>query len=76
VAGWQSLKGRIFKTEIEATEVTLVSPVQAAMDLTSTGYVTAQTQVSASLVSRSQIVCASAACDRAVRAVRTVRARK
>lgn len=36
------LEAKIFKTEVELTEVVLVSPAQAAVELTSTGYVVPQ----------------------------------
>ena len=36
------LKARVFKTPVELTEVSLVSPAQASIELTSTGYVVAQ----------------------------------
>lgn len=41
--GYRVLRARIFKTEVAVTEITLVSPAQASIDLTSTGYVVAQT---------------------------------
>ena len=37
------LKAQIFKTEISVTEISMVSPVQASVSVTSTGYVVAQT---------------------------------
>ena len=36
------MQGPVFKTEIETTEVITVSPAQASVELTSTGYVVAQ----------------------------------
>jgi RND family efflux transporter MFP subunit len=43
--GVPALQSKIFKTEIGTTEVGLVSPAQASIDLTSTGYVVPQTVV-------------------------------
>jgi HlyD family secretion protein len=40
--GMPYLEAKVFKTEIEVTEVALVSPAQATIELTSTGYVVAQ----------------------------------
>ena len=40
--GMPYLEAKVFKTEIEVTEVALVSPAQATVELTSTGYVVAQ----------------------------------
>lgn len=40
--GWPALSAAIFKTEVETTEVITVSPAQASVELTSTGYVVAQ----------------------------------
>jgi RND family efflux transporter MFP subunit len=37
------LESAVFKTEVEVTEVITVSPAQASVELTSTGYVVAQT---------------------------------
>jgi RND family efflux transporter MFP subunit len=37
-----ALRARVFKTPVEITEVSLVSPAQASIELTSTGYVVAQ----------------------------------
>jgi HlyD family secretion protein len=42
VVGMPYLEVKVFKTEIEVTEVALVSPAQATIELTSTGYVVAQ----------------------------------
>ncbi len=41
VAAW-TLGNHVFKTEVRATEIQLVSPSQGSVDLTSTGYVVAQ----------------------------------
>lgn len=40
--GGPALSAAIFKTEVETTEVITVSPAQASVELTSTGYVVAQ----------------------------------
>jgi len=40
--GLPYLEAKIFKTEVELTEVVLVSPAQATVELTSTGYVVPQ----------------------------------
>src|SRR5512140_2814581 len=47
-------EGKVFKTEIETTEVALVSPAQATVDLTATGYVVPQViaKVGAKVVGR------------------------
>jgi RND family efflux transporter MFP subunit len=37
------LEAKVFKTEVELTEVALVSPAQASIELTSTGYLVPQT---------------------------------
>jgi RND family efflux transporter MFP subunit len=37
------LGAKVWKTEVQVTEIALVSPAQASVDLTTTGYVTAQT---------------------------------
>jgi RND family efflux transporter MFP subunit len=42
VVGVPYLEAKVFKTEVEVTEVALVSPAQASVELTSTGYVVAQ----------------------------------
>src|SRR3954464_11537813 len=42
VVGMPYLEAKVFKTEIDVTEVALVSPAQATIELTSTGYVVAQ----------------------------------
>lgn len=49
-----TLSSRVFKTEVRATSIELVSPAQGSVDLTSTGYVVAQTssQVAAKLPGR------------------------
>jgi HlyD family secretion protein len=41
--GLPYLEAAVFKTEVETTEVITVSPAQASVELTSTGYVVAQT---------------------------------
>src|SRR5690349_6654144 len=48
------LEAQFFKTEVDITEITLVSPAQASIDLTSTGYVVPQvvTQVGAKIPGR------------------------
>ncbi|HEY6461716.1 MAG TPA: biotin/lipoyl-binding protein, partial [Polyangiaceae bacterium] len=48
------LEAKLFKTEVTLTEVALVSPAQAQVQLTSTGYVVPQVQVdlSSKLVGR------------------------
>src|SRR5688572_9300303 len=43
VYGLPILEGKVFKTEVELTEVALVSPAQGAIELTSTGYLVPQT---------------------------------
>ncbi|MDQ2646828.1 MAG: biotin/lipoyl-binding protein, partial [Myxococcota bacterium] len=43
VYGVPLLEAKVFKTEVELTEVALVSPAQAAIELTSTGYLVPQT---------------------------------
>lgn len=40
--GWPLLEAAVFKTEVEVTEVISISPAQASVELTSTGYVVAQ----------------------------------
>jgi RND family efflux transporter MFP subunit len=50
-AGWRlapSVEARMFKTEVSVTEVALVSPAQAQVQLTSTGYVVPQIEVDVS----------------------------
>jgi HlyD family secretion protein len=50
-AGWRAapmVEARLFKTEISVTEVALVSPAQAQVQLTSTGYVVPQIEVDVS----------------------------
>jgi RND family efflux transporter MFP subunit len=57
-AGWRvglpMVEAKLFKTEVGVTEVALVSPAQAQVQLTSTGYVVPQVQidVSSKLVGR------------------------
>lgn len=52
VVAWRvaapSVEARIFKTEVSLTEVAVVSPAQAQIRLTSTGYVVPQVQVDVS----------------------------
>ncbi|MEN9577860.1 MAG: hypothetical protein RJA70_869 [Pseudomonadota bacterium] len=43
VFGWPLLEAQIFRSEVEATEIGTVSPAQAAVTLTATGYVVAET---------------------------------
>src|SRR5437016_1066631 len=38
-----AMRARVFKTEVTATEIVLVSPAQASIELSSTGYVVPQT---------------------------------
>jgi RND family efflux transporter MFP subunit len=40
--GMPYLESKVFKTEVELTEIALVSPAQASVELTSTGYIVAQ----------------------------------
>jgi HlyD family secretion protein len=40
--GMPYLESKVFKTEVELTEIAIVSPAQASVELTSTGYVVAQ----------------------------------
>jgi RND family efflux transporter MFP subunit len=51
-AGWRigmpMVEAKLFKTEVALTEVAVVSPAQAQVDLTSTGYVVPQVQVDVS----------------------------
>jgi HlyD family secretion protein len=52
IAAWRlgmpMLEAKLFKTEVMVTEVALVSPAQAQVELTSTGYVVPQVQVDVS----------------------------
>jgi RND family efflux transporter MFP subunit len=52
LAAWKmgapAVEARVFKTEVVLTEVSVVSPAQAQVRLTSTGYVVPQTQVDVS----------------------------
>jgi HlyD family secretion protein len=52
VAGWHLgmplVEAKLFKTEVGVTEIALVSPVQAQIELTSTGYVVPQVEVDVS----------------------------
>ena len=40
--GMPYLESKVFKTEVEVTEIAVVSPAQATVELTSTGYIVAQ----------------------------------
>lgn len=40
--GWQKLEGQIFKREVRTTEVAMISPSQADVQVTATGYVIPQ----------------------------------
>jgi HlyD family secretion protein len=42
VVGMPYLEAKVFKTEVDVTEIALVSPAQATVELTSTGYIVAQ----------------------------------
>jgi HlyD family secretion protein len=42
VYGYPQLESRLFKTEVATTEISMVSPVQSSITLTSTGYVVPQ----------------------------------
>lgn len=50
----RALGARVFKTDVEATEIRMISPAQASILVTSTGYVVAQTtsKVGAKLLGR------------------------
>ena len=41
---WPRVEGAVFKTEVTTASITLVSPVQASIKVTSTGYVVPQTR--------------------------------
>ena len=41
--GYPALQSRVFKTEVALTEIAVVSPAQASVTVTSTGYVVPQT---------------------------------
>src|SRR5436190_6626219 len=41
LVGYPALSSRVFKTQVELTEVALVSPAQSSIELTATGYVDA-----------------------------------
>jgi HlyD family secretion protein len=43
VLGYPALEAKVFKTEVKLTEISVVSPVQASVTVTSTGYVVPQT---------------------------------
>jgi len=40
---WRALESKLFQTEVGITEVALVSPAEASIELTSTGYIVPQT---------------------------------
>jgi RND family efflux transporter MFP subunit len=40
--GWPALQAAAFKTEVELTEIVVVSPAQASVELTASGYVAAE----------------------------------
>ncbi|MBX3231234.1 MAG: efflux RND transporter periplasmic adaptor subunit [Labilithrix sp.] len=40
--GWQRVQGQLFKTEVRTTEVAMISPSQADVQVTATGYVIPQ----------------------------------
>ncbi len=42
LSGWKTLSAQIFKHEVTVTEVAMISPAQASVQVTSTGYVVAQ----------------------------------
>lgn len=42
VFGKPYVEGKLFKTEVQVTEIALVSPAQASIELTATGYIVAQ----------------------------------
>jgi RND family efflux transporter MFP subunit len=42
VIGWQKLEGQIFKQEVKTTEIAMISPSQADVQVTATGYVIPQ----------------------------------
>jgi RND family efflux transporter MFP subunit len=42
VFGWPYLEARVFKAKVEVTEISVVSPAQAAVELTASGYVVPQ----------------------------------
>src|ERR1051325_11395400 len=42
VLGVPYLEAKVFKTEVSVTEIAVVSPAQASVELTSTGYIVAQ----------------------------------
>ena len=52
--GYPALEARVFKTEVAVTEISTVSPAQASITVTSTGYVVPQTisKVGAKLAGR------------------------
>jgi RND family efflux transporter MFP subunit len=42
VVGWQKLEGQLFKQEVRTTEIAMISPSQADVQVTATGYVIPQ----------------------------------
>jgi HlyD family secretion protein len=54
VVGKPAVEARLFKTEVELTEISSVSPAQASIDVTSTGYVIPQNvaKVAAKVIGR------------------------
>src|SRR5262245_44094939 len=44
LVGYPYLSSRVFKTEVDITEIALVSPAQGSIELTATGYVVALTK--------------------------------
>lgn len=58
VFGKPYLEAKLFKTEVSVTEITLVSPAQASVELTATGYIVAQSvsKVSAKVPGKVQSV--------------------
>ena len=52
--GYPALEARLFKTEVTVTEISTVSPAQASITVTSTGYIVPQTisKVGAKLAGR------------------------
>lgn len=51
---WKAFSARAFKTEVEVTQIRMVSPAQASIQLTSTGYVVAgiESKVASKLLGR------------------------
>jgi hypothetical protein len=44
LVGYPYLSSRVFKTQVDLTEISLVSPAQGSIELTATGYVVALTK--------------------------------